>query len=66
MEGRILEGQANWLEGGWDSGGFALAGGGPGLSAVTWVDGGLMVVVLANMDMPIAETLGAKLSWDLR
>ncbi len=65
MEGRILEGQANWLAGGWEGGSFALAGGGPGLSAMVFVDKGLMVVALANMDMPSAEALAMQLSRQL-
>ncbi|MCP3980295.1 MAG: beta-lactamase family protein [bacterium] len=66
LKGKILEGDANWMAGEWDDGAMVLAGGGPGLSAVAWIEGGLMVVVLANMDMPIAEVLGRTLSEQLR
>ena len=61
FKGGILEGEANWLAGGWNKGSLAVAGGGPGMSACTWVEGGLMVIVLANMDEPIAEILAETL-----
>ncbi len=58
---RSPAGGDNWLAGAW-SGGLVLAGGGPGLSAVCWIEDGMLVIVLANMDMPIAETLASSLS----
>ncbi len=65
LDGQILEGDRNWLTGGWDGGSVALAGGGPGLNAMVFIDSGLMVVVLANMDPPIAGLLAEGLSRQL-
>ena len=46
--------------------GTALAGGGPGLSAILLIDDGLAVIVLANHDEPGAEQVGTRLLEALR
>jgi hypothetical protein len=43
-----------------------LGGGGPGLNALVSVEEGLMVVVMANLDPPIAEDLALRLSAAIR
>jgi CubicO group peptidase (beta-lactamase class C family) len=62
MHGKILEGDDNWLEGMLTRGGVMLGGGGPGLNAMMTVERGVMVVVMANMDPPIAESVAIKVS----
>jgi len=62
MNGKILEGEDNWLKGTLQRGGVLLGGGGPGLNAMMSVEDGVMIVVLANMDPPIAETVALKIS----
>ena len=62
IDGKLLSGDSNFLAGGWDRGGIALAGGGPGLSATMLLDGGYMVIVLANMDPPSSELLSGILA----
>jgi len=64
--GRVVEGDANWLAGAWETGAFALGGAGPGLNALVSLEDGIMVVVLANMDPPIAEDLAMKISRAVR
>ncbi len=66
MNGRIIEGEANWLAGGWETGGFMLGGAGPGLNAMIAVEDGVAVVVMANMDPPIAEDVAMRLSRAVR
>ena len=46
--------------------GAALAGGAPGVSAVIEIEGPLVVIVLANLDTPIAEDIAEALMQDLR
>ena len=61
-DGALLDDDSNWLRGGLaNHSGVALAGGGPGMSAVILFDGGNMVIALANMDMPIAEDVASAL-----
>lgn len=64
--GKILEGDDNWLAGGWKRGGMMLGGGGPGLNAMMSLEQEVMVVVLANMDPPIAESVALRVSRAVR
>jgi CubicO group peptidase (beta-lactamase class C family) len=66
LDGRIVEGDDNWLAGSWSERGFALGGAGPGLNAMVVLEDGTMVVVLANMDPPIAEDLALTISRAVR
>ncbi|MDA8016933.1 MAG: beta-lactamase family protein [Thermoanaerobaculia bacterium] len=66
MRGRILEGEDNWLEGSWTRGGIMLGGAGPGLNAMMSLEEGVMVIVLANMDPPIAESVALRVSREVR
>ena len=50
----------NWLLDGWN-GQTALAGGGPGLSAILLIEDGIAVIVLANHDEPGAEDVAGRL-----
>ena len=61
FEDRLLDRDLNWLRGGWDSGGIALAGGGPGLNAYLLLQNGRMVIVMANLDPPIAGNVAERL-----
>ncbi len=61
FENRLLPEEHNWLRGGWDVGGIALAGGGPGLSTFLGLRGGRMILVMANMDDPIAPEVGRRI-----
>jgi hypothetical protein len=44
---------------------MAIAGGAPGLNAMVSVNGGTVVVVLANMDPPAAERAGEAMARQL-
>lgn len=55
FDGRVLEGDGNWLRDGWSADGIRLAGGGPGLNATLALGRGTMVIVLANADPPMAS-----------
>ena len=66
MNGKILEGEDNWLKGTLQRGGIMLGGAGPGLNTMMSVEDGVMVVVLANMDPPIAEDVALKISREAR
>ena len=66
LNGKIVDGDDNWLAGAWGGGGLALGGAGPGLNAMVVIEDGVMVVVMANMDPPIAETVSMKISRGLR
>jgi len=58
-DGELVSDEDNWLRRSLDElRGLAIAGGGPGMSAVIQFDGGYVVVVLANQDEPVAEDLG--------
>ena len=61
FEGVLIDGEDNWLADGWEIGGLALAGGGPGLNAMLLLQDGRMTLVLANQDPPgavhVAEAL---------
>jgi hypothetical protein len=46
--------------------GAGLAGGAPGVSAALEIDGPLVVIVLANRDAPVAETIAAAILPELR
>lgn len=63
--GKLLEPQFGWWGPGWNGGQF-LAGGGPGLSAVLLIEGGLVVMVLTNLDEPGGEQVGMRLLEALR
>lgn len=56
FDGRLLPAEHNWLRNGWDAV-IGLAGGGPGLNAELALDDGMMVIVMANLDPPIAGTV---------
>jgi CubicO group peptidase (beta-lactamase class C family) len=58
--GQLVADEFSWLGSGW-RGGIGLAGGGPGLSAVLLVEGDVAVIVLANLDHPVAENVGSRL-----
>jgi CubicO group peptidase (beta-lactamase class C family) len=58
--GRLIDDELNWMTSGW-YGQTALAGGGPGLSAVLLIEEGLAVIVLANHDEPVAEHIAGRL-----
>jgi CubicO group peptidase (beta-lactamase class C family) len=58
--GKLIGPELNWMPEGWH-GGTALAGGGPGLSAILLIEDGLAVIVLSNLDEPAAEDIGMKL-----
>ncbi len=66
MNGEILAAEDNWLAGAWENAGLALGGAGPGLNALVSLEKGLLVVVMANMDPPIAQTVAMKLSRAVR
>jgi CubicO group peptidase (beta-lactamase class C family) len=66
MDGEILAGEDNWLAGAWENAGLALGGAGPGLNALVSLEEGWMVVVVANMDPPIAQSVAMKLSRAVR
>ena len=61
----LLSAEFSWMLDGW-TGSTALAGGGPGLSAILLIDGGKAVIVLANHDEPGAEQIGSRLLEALR
>ncbi|NKB86730.1 MAG: serine hydrolase [Acidobacteria bacterium] len=63
--GRLLSDEFNWLGAGWD-GSMGLAGGGPGLSAILFIDDGIAVIVLANRDEPGAEDVARQILRGLR
>jgi hypothetical protein len=46
-------------------GGLGIAGGAPGLNAAIEANGDLVVIVLANLDPPAAEQLGAAIARQL-
>ncbi len=58
--GELIANEYNWLSNGWD-GQMALAGGGPGLSAVLLIEDRIGVIVLANHDEPGAEDVASQL-----
>lgn len=64
---RLLDaaGAAKLLGGDGDTASMAIAGGAPGLNAIVNVNGGTVVVVLANMDPPAAERPGEALARQL-
>jgi len=63
--GKLIGDDLNWMPSGWN-GGTALAGGGPGLSAILLVEDGVAVIVLANQDEPGAEKIASRLLDALR
>ena len=63
--GELVGDEFNWLSAGWGSR-IALAGGGPGLSAVLLIDDAIAVIVLANQDEPGAEDVAGRLLQALR
>ncbi len=63
--GELLSDEFNWLSDGWN-GQIALAGGGPGLSAILLIEDGIAVIVLANHDEPGAEDVASRLFQALR
>jgi CubicO group peptidase (beta-lactamase class C family) len=66
MDGELVAGEDNWLAGAWENAGLALGGAGPGLNALVSLEEGWMVVVVANMDPPIAQSVAMKLSRAVR
>ncbi len=66
LNAEILEAEHNWLAGTWDTAGLALGGAGPGLNALVSLEEGLLVVVVANMDPPIAQSVAMKISEAIR
>jgi CubicO group peptidase (beta-lactamase class C family) len=66
MNGEIVAGEDNWLAGAWENAALALGGAGPGLNTLISLEEGIMVVVMANMDPPIAESVAMKLSRAVR
>jgi len=58
--GKLIGDDLNWMPSGWN-GRIALAGGGPGLSAILLVEDGVAVIVLANQDEPGAEQIASRL-----
>lgn len=62
FRGELVKGEANWLAGAWEAGGLMLGGAGPGLNAMVYLEDGLLVVVVANMDPPIAESVATRVS----
>jgi D-alanyl-D-alanine carboxypeptidase len=65
FSGGLLGDDYNWLLDGWN-GQTALAGGGPGLSAILLIEDGIGVIVLANHDAPGAEDVASRLLQALR
>ena len=63
--GELVGDSYNWLLDGWN-GQTALAGGGPGLSAILLIEDGVGVIVLANHDEPGAEDVASRLLQALR
>ena len=63
--GELVSDELNWLLDGWN-GQIALAGGGPGLSAILLIEDGIAVIVLANHDEPGAEDVANRLLQALR
>ncbi len=61
FENRLLPEEHNWLHRGWDTGGIALAGGGPGLNAFLDLREGRMILVMANLDPPIADEVARRI-----
>lgn len=61
----LIDAQFNWASNGWERP-TMLAGGGPGLSAMLFVDSGSAVIVLSNQDMPAAEHMAERLAAALR
>jgi CubicO group peptidase (beta-lactamase class C family) len=64
--GEFLPPQHNWLAAGWDAGGIGLAGGGPGLNAELFLEDGWMVIVMANLDPPVAGRVAQSLHRAIR
>jgi len=62
---RLVDPEFGWSGAGWD-GQAMLAGGGPGLSAMLVLEGGLAVIVLSNQDEPGAEDIAERLHEGLR
>jgi CubicO group peptidase (beta-lactamase class C family) len=60
FDGRLVSEENNWLAARWDLG-IALAGGGPGLNASLLLTDGTMILVMANMDPPIADDVARTL-----
>jgi len=54
LENRYLKEENDWLNLAWEGVSVGLAGGGPGLNAFFLLEDDLMVIVLANLDPPIA------------
>ena len=65
FDGELVGEKFNWLSAGWN-GQTALAGGGPGLSAILLIEDGIGVIVLANHDEPGAEDVASRLLQALR
>ena len=61
FENRLLPEEHNWLRRGWDTGAIALAGAGPGLNAFLGLEDGRMILVMANLDPPIADEVAHRI-----